>query len=191
MLRHLPHIDQSPSASEGTVPWGPWALVQFWWLQACGFNPIIETQTFPSQLVKVCLAQWNEVYVGYSTEVGIILRVWWRAYSLTNHILRPLICYRTMHNEWRGERDGFGSDLSPFTSTLACECVPVLASCSRILHAANVASAGNCPSLFFSISHQPLSLFIYLFHWLAGSLFINLMQFAHIHSTPCFSSPGV
>lgn len=31
----------------------------------------LETQAFPSQLVEVCLAQWNEVYVGYSTDVWI------------------------------------------------------------------------------------------------------------------------
>lgn len=100
------------------VPWRPGALVQFWQLHTWGLNIIIGTQTFPSRLVEVRLALWNEVHVSYSTEVWIILRMWWRAYSQTNHILWPIMCYRTMHNEWRGERDGFESDLSPSTSTI-------------------------------------------------------------------------
>lgn len=41
----------------------------------------------------------------------------------------------------------------------ASECVPVSVGCSRILHAANVVSAGNCPSLFIFISHSLPSFF--------------------------------
>lgn len=74
-------------------------------------------QHYYSLLVEVCLARWNEMYMGYSTELRIILWVWWTRYSQTNHILWLLICYRIMHNERRREKDGFGSDLSPSTST--------------------------------------------------------------------------
>lgn len=125
-----------------------------------------------------------------------------------------------MHNEWRRKEDGFWEWSQSFHVHTTTECLPVSAGCSRILHAANVASAGDCSSLFFSLSHQLLllfpspgvitipliqllsnliwfsplcrslflSVFIQLFHWLADSLFINLMQFAHIHSALCFSS---
>lgn len=144
----------------------------------------------------------------------------WQACSQTNHILWLLICYRTMHNEWRRKEDGFWEWSQSFHVHTTTECLPVSAGCSRILHAANVASAGDCSSLFFSLSHQLLllfpspgvitipliqllsnliwfsplcrslflSVFIQLFHWLADSLFINLMQFAHIHSALSFSS---
>lgn len=36
-----------------------------------------------------------------------IMLLWWQAFRWTNHVVWILICYRTMHNEWKREKDGF------------------------------------------------------------------------------------